>query len=251
MRKRMPSVRMNISEIEDSIYVQRDEDFEPNYVVTKDCRKIYRCKVVGTIVSDIYFSEDSMYASFLLDDSFGVLRVSAFRDDVNQVKNLEKGDIVQVVGKIRQWKEEWQVVLEALSKVEPNFILLHRLEILRNRKKHLEILKKAKKIYESCGNLRDAKEVSKKEKIPKEILEAIDELKYFSERGEKGKELKDVDLKKMILKLLEERGGMGLDEIVAELDKFSPEEIESSITELLGDGEIFEKKINYFIKVKE
>lgn len=252
MKKRAASHRLTVDEIHTGEFVSAEEDFELNYLITHDARKVYRAKVVATVVSDPYISDDTAYGRVQLDDGFDTIYGSVFREQTSLLDTVELGDLVQVIGKIREWQGEKQLTLEAITKVHPNFLLLHRLEILRARKEHQKILKEAQKIYtEEKEKIRPAKERAKQEGVPADIVEALDELKFLEEKEEEPEISKSEIVKTKVLSIIEKNpDGMEMDAIIAAFaDIYTSEEIEEAVRELLSIGEIFERRINVFVKV--
>lgn len=251
MKKRAASQRLTLDEIHTGEFVSAEGDFELNYSITEDARKIYRAKVVATVVSDPYISDDTAYGNVQLDDGFDTISGTVFREYTTLLENIKLGDLVQVIGKIREWQGEKQLTLEAITPVEPNFLLLHRLEILKAKKEHETLLEKAKEIYNEEEQIRPAKEQAKKEGIPTDIIEALDELKYLEEKEEEPEVSKNEVIKNKILSLIEKHeDGIEMNDIQAKFaDVYSSEEIEDAVRELLSAGEIFERRINLFEKV--
>jgi RPA family protein len=252
MKKRAASHRLTLDKIHKGRFVSAEEDFELNYLITEDAQKVYRAKVVATVVSDPYISDDTAYGSIQLDDSFDTIYGSVFREQTALLDNIESGDLVQVVAKIREWQGEKQLTLEAVRKVHPNFLLLHRLEILKAQKEHRNLLEKAQKIYADEQELvRPAKERAKQEHVPPDIVEALDELKYLEEKEEEPDVSKPEIVKNKVLSVIEKYpDGIDMDTILAQFaDIYSSEEIEESVRELLSVGDIFERRINVFVKV--
>jgi hypothetical protein len=252
MKKRAPSCHMRLDEIHAGIFVTAEEDFELNYLLTPDARKVFRAKVVATIVSEPYISDDSAYGRVTLDDGFDTISGAVFREQTALLENVELGQLVQAIGKIREWKGEKQLTLEAISPVEPNFMLLHRLEIIKARNQHKKRLEEAQKIYEQEEDLRSARDRAKEQGVSTDIVEALDELKYLEEHPEEEEpEISKPDMVKMkVLSFIESNeGGVDMDKILAAFsDTYASEEIEDAVKELLGIGEIFERKINFFVK---
>ncbi|MGD2247442.1 MAG: OB-fold nucleic acid binding domain-containing protein [Candidatus Methanofastidiosia archaeon] len=251
MKKRAASQRLTLDEVHTGEFVSAEGDFELNYLITEDARKIYRAKVVATVVKDPYISDDTAYGSVQLDDGFDTISGSVFREYTKLLANIESGDLVQVIGKIREWQGEKQLTLEAIAPVEPNFMLLHRLEILKAHKEHKTLLETAQKIYDEEDQIRPARERAKKEGVPTDIIEALDELKYLEEKEEEPEVSKNEVIKNKILSLIEKHeDGIEMSDIQAEFaDVYSAEEIEDAVRELLSMGEIFERRINLFVKV--
>ncbi|MBU7043254.1 MAG: replication protein RepA [Theionarchaea archaeon] len=253
MKKRAPSQRMRLDEIHQGTFVTAEEDFELNYLIATDARKVYRAKVVATIVSDPYISDDSAYGRITLDDGFDTISGAVFREQTALLEDVELGQLVQVMGKIREWKGEKQLTLEAISPVHPNFMLLHRIEILTAHKEHARLLETAQKIYEQHPDLRSAKDQAREKGVPTDIIEALDELRYLEEHQEEEEEpvvSKSETVKMKVLSFIESNGeGVDMDKILAAFaDTYTTEEIEDAIKDLLSIGEIFERKINFFAK---
>lgn len=251
MKKRAASQRLTIDEIHKGEFVSAEGDFELNYLITDDARKVYRAKVVATVVLDPYVSDDTAYGRVQLDDGFDTIWGSVFRETTAILETIHLGDIVQAIGKIREWQGEKQLTLEAIAPVHPNFILLHRLEIIRAKKEHQSFLERAKTIYsEEEEKIRPAKERAKEEGIPVTIVEALDELKYLEEKGEEPELTKSEVVKNDVLSLIEKHpDGIEMDDIHAAFaDAYTADEVEEAVRELLSTGEIFERRINIFVK---
>lgn len=252
MKKRAASHRLNLDEIHKGKFVSAEEDFELNYLITEDARKVYRAKVVATVVSEPYISDDTAYGRIQLDDGFDTISGSVFREHTSLLKHVELGNLVQVMGKIREWQGEKQLTLEAIARVPPNFMLLHRLEVLKNRKEHQKVLEGARKIYTEEGEkIRSAREKAKQQGVPVEVIEALDELKYLEEKVEEPEISRSEVVKNKVLSLIEKYpDGIDMDGILADFaDIYTSEEIEEAVRELLSIGDIFERRINVFVKV--
>ncbi|MHC1604981.1 MAG: OB-fold nucleic acid binding domain-containing protein [Candidatus Methanofastidiosia archaeon] len=254
MKKRLPAKRVYLSEIEESFYVEKEGDFEPNYILTQAGEKIFRVKLVATIVGGPYFSDDNSYGRLLLDDSTSTMWASAFRENVPMLKRLKRGDLIQLIAKPKEWQNTKQLNIEAIAKVEPNFILLSRVETILRILRFRENVKKAHKLIDKTGNFRKALELASKEKIDPEVLEGIDELTYLKEKIMDEKiDLQKQDLVKekvigTIKNLQESEDGVEIDVIIAELDpEFTIAEVEEALKSLLSRGVIFEPRIGHYM----
>ncbi|WP_297504633.1 OB-fold nucleic acid binding domain-containing protein, partial [Thermococcus sp.] len=109
MKKRLPASRVYIKDIIDGYYVKSEGDFEPNYLITRDARKVYRVKVVATVVREPIMSEDETYGRFQIDDGTGTLWVFGFRENTRFINLVKKGDLVQIIGKVAEWRDDKQI----------------------------------------------------------------------------------------------------------------------------------------------
>ncbi|NJE12739.1 OB-fold nucleic acid binding domain-containing protein [Thermococcus sp. LS2] len=263
MKKRLPATRVYIKDILEGFYVKSEGDFEPNYLITKDARKVYRAKIVATVVRDPVIAEDETYGKFQVDDGTGVIWVLGFRDDTKFAKLVKKGDLVQIIGKIAEWRGDKQILVEGVSKVHPNMWILHRYEALRDKVEHIKKAKIAFEIYNTYGITAKAKVIAKNKGVSEELLETIDELYaiMMEQRAEEAleeemfeEEEKTVDetleeAKKAILEILRSKGDkpVSIRYIQRKLqDKFEPEVIEDALRELMAEGEIYEPEVGYY-----
>ncbi|NJE00769.1 OB-fold nucleic acid binding domain-containing protein [Thermococcus sp. JdF3] len=266
MKKRLPASRVYIRDIIDGYYVRSEGDFEPNYLITKDARKVYRVKVVATVVREPVISEDETYGKLQIDDGTGTIWVLGFRDDTRFVRLVKKGDLVQIIGKVGEWREDKQILVEGITRVEPNMWILHRFETLKEKVEHAKKARIAFEIYDKYGITAKAKVIAKNKGVSEEMLLTIDELYTMmleqrsteealfeeeeiieaEEAKEENPELEKA--KKAVLNLLQEKGkALSHKFIVKKLSSdFDEELIEDAITQLLADGEIYEPEIGYY-----
>lgn len=105
------------------------ESFIPSCVELKD-NKVSRVNIVATVV-DVFKSEDGNYFSFTLDDGSGTIRIKAFNEDTNNLLDIEKGDRVLVIGRVREYQDELYLSPEITKKVtDPNIELIRKAELL-------------------------------------------------------------------------------------------------------------------------
>jgi len=264
MKKRLPASRVYIKDILDGYYVRSEGDFEPNYLITRDARKVYRVKTVATVVREPVISDDETYGKFQIDDGTGTIWVLGFRDDTRFIRLVKKGDIVQIIGKVAEWRDDKQILVEGVAKVSPNFWILHRFETLRDKVEHAEKAKIAFEIYDKYGITAKAKVIAKNRGVDEELLQTIDELYTMmleqraleeelieEETEEKEEAPTNPELEKAkeaVMKLLREKGrALSHKFIVKKLSKeFDEEIIEEAISQLLAEGEIYEPEIGFY-----
>ncbi len=264
MKKRLPASRVYIKDILNGYYVRSEGDFEPNYLITRDARKVYRAKVVATVVREPVISDDETYGKFQIDDGTGAIWVLGFRDDTRFIRLVKKGDLVQIIGKVAEWRDDKQILVEGVAKVDPNFWILHRFETLKEKVEHAKKARLAFDIYNRYGITAKAKVIAKNKGIDEDLLMTMDELytmmleqrnleeELFEEEEipeEEPKENPEVEkAKKAVLELLQEKGkALSHKFIIKKLSsEFSEEVLEEAITQLLAEGEIYEPEIGYY-----
>jgi hypothetical protein len=166
-------------------------------------------KIFGTILSkNIYRTEGKVDYGILLvgDGSGSTIRIKAWGSGTSTLDQLEKGELIDIVGKMRHAGNETFLVPEIVRKLpDPNWQIVRELEIIEdylNRKKAL-----------IRGSLRSG---SKKVDLRREIISTI--------------EIKGRDT------------GIDFTELVKCIGHSNEEEIKKTLNELLDQGTIYETR---------
>lgn len=132
MQGRQVAKKVSIKTINSGEYKQIDRDkeedkFKPNYIEFEG-ELISRVRVLATVI-DKFVSEDGNYATLTLDDSTDTIRCKLF-NDLELIESIEKGDVVDLIGKIKEYNEERYIQPELITRIEdPNFEVLRNLEL--------------------------------------------------------------------------------------------------------------------------
>ncbi len=238
-------MRVRLGDVLSSEFVRSESDFEPNYVLTRLKSRIHRVKVVGTVRSVPFFGQDGTYARFQLDDSTGVIWVSAFHSRVAIVENLAQGDMVQLVGTVNEYQGNLEIVAECVWKVHPNFWLLHRAEVVRSELENRKAYEMARSVAVHERNLIEAGEVAREIGLDAETVESL--------HREAGEEEAQEDIASEILDAisrLDAGGGVAAKDILDGLKgTHSREDVERELSRLMDEGEIYEPTVGRFSKI--
>jgi len=236
-RKRLTAIKTEIKNIVDGRYVKA-EGFESNYVITPAGLKISRARILGTVMTK-FVTEDGNYGFIVIDDETDTLRAKAFKN-TKIFDNIDVGDLVDVIGKIREYDEEIYISPEIVRKIEnPNFLILRKAELLKQKKELEEVKKKVKGFMKSTTDLDEIKKLAEAEGIDPETVEAIVESEEKEPEKEDKKSLKDSILK--IIDDLDEGTGAEYTAIITE-SKLSEVEVEEVINDLLSEGTCYEPR---------
>lgn len=110
VRRRQVAIKVKVSDI-----AERDltnDDVSSPYVKTGDITAS-RVNIIATLV---YKSEESGYAGAVIDDGSGRVSLRAF-EDKSMFSKVDVGDIVLVIGRIREFGGEMYVLPEILKKL--------------------------------------------------------------------------------------------------------------------------------------
>ncbi len=132
--QRQTAHKIWLSNLNNGRYTQgfkSQESFSPSYVEIGKLQ-ISRVNIVATVV-DVFKSEDGNYFSFTLDDGTATIRFKAFNEDTNKLLNIEKGNLVLVIARVREYQGELYLAPE-ITKIlkDPNFELIRKAELLRS-----------------------------------------------------------------------------------------------------------------------
>jgi len=237
MVKRLTAKKVRISDIVNGKYFPGNrEHMRPSFVITPFGEKISRVNIIATI-TDSFISDDSNYASITIDDNSDAIRAKAFREDVKMFEGLQRGELVIVIGKVKEYQNEVYINAEVVRAVEPNYETSRRLEILEQlneRKKSIDNLRKIKsRLAEE-----DLKEYAKKLGLAEEALEVVFEKK-------------EPDYKPKILDVIASLDdGTGVEIVkLFEISKLPDNVIERAVDELLAEGYLYEPSPGKFRKV--
>ena len=105
-------------------------------------KKISRVNLIGNVVDSFERESETKYATLTLDDGSGQIRVKAFGEDVDKIKNFSQGQTVVVIGLLRHFNDEIYVAPEIIKELEPKYLLIRKLEIEKQRTKEAKPIKR-------------------------------------------------------------------------------------------------------------
>ncbi len=233
--KRLTAVKARIADIASGNYVVLP-GFESNYVLTKNGMQLSRVRLLVTIV-DKFLSESGRYAAMTLDDGTDTIRAKAF-NAVAVFDPFSMGDIVDFIGKLREYQGEIYLVPEIIRRVDPNWELLRELEL---RRAASEWNRKRDTVFSYQKHVSDIVELKKmlKERFgisPKDV-EAI----LQTEQLEQPEQIETKDTVLKLIAELDKGNGCDYGELI---QKSGIEEstLDAIINELLEDGVCFEPR---------
>lgn len=182
--------------------------FNPSYV-TIDEKNVSRVNILATVVGK-FVSEDGNYGAFTLDDGSDTIRAKAFGPEVRFIKKAQSGDIIRLVGKVKEYNEEKYLAPEVVRIIkDPNWITVWQLELGKVEPARTE----------------EKEEGVKQETLPAPVVEKVNN---------------SAKITAIIRELSGETGA--LMSKVIEQSGLGEEEAKNVIGELLANGDVFEPK---------
>lgn len=124
---RQTAFKLRIHEIKNSQYIKDIGEWDPNYIVFNGNR-ISRINVIATIVMKNK-NQDNTYVSITLDDGTESIRIKSWREDTRILENVDIGDIVMVIGRVREFNEEKYITPEIVKIIPYEWALVRKIEM--------------------------------------------------------------------------------------------------------------------------
>lgn len=117
------AVKVLLGELNNGSYIEEDEQ-SPNYFLTADQRKIYRLNIMGVVIDK---QKQGSITNFLLDDNTGKIVMRTFEDS-KFVNELNVGEAILVIGRIRKYNQEKYISPEIIKKINPLWLKARSME---------------------------------------------------------------------------------------------------------------------------
>jgi RPA family protein len=240
----MPQQRRQVAkltttqELNSGKYFQQ-EGFEPNYLLTPQGRRLSRARLVATVV-DTFTNEDETYGSITVDDGHDTIQVKFF-NELDKMEEFENGDILEVVGKVREYQGEIYLNGEILENQDVQKEILHQLRYKKEMEEWQQIRSTIKQLKESGKSQEDIeKEMSGK--LTEEEVDSV--LQSFGEDFGTTQTAGDAEnLERDVLEAVEDLDdGDGADysDILDSVEDATEDQLEETINSLLSDGTCYE-----------
>ena len=126
LQKRQTAYKIRVKDILDSKYV-KTSGIEPNYLKIGS-KQISRANILGVVVEK---SDMDNYKAITIDDGSGRISARIF-DDKIFLSNVEVGDVVNLIGRPREFSSEKYMIIEAIKKTDHAWAMVRSLELQKN-----------------------------------------------------------------------------------------------------------------------
>lgn len=127
LQKRQVAYKVRISDIQKGIFTK--DELSAGYIKLNNIN-ISRVNIIATVV---YKSGEVNYASAFVDDGTGRISLRTF-ENKSLFSNVGVGDVVLVIGKIREFNDEKYIIPEILKKLNNiDWINVRKLELKKNK----------------------------------------------------------------------------------------------------------------------
>ena len=130
-KQRQTAHHVWISQLLSGTFVKTTGEWDPNYVEIGTL-KVSRVNLIAHVV-DTFLNTETNYANITLDDGSARIPVKAWKDDLRIMEGLRIGDLVLVVGKIKDFNTKLFLSPEIIKKLDnPQWAKLRQLQLKKN-----------------------------------------------------------------------------------------------------------------------
>ncbi len=242
MKKKAPAVRCRIKDVLKGKYVPTT-DLTPGYVLLPIGVRAYKVMLHG-VVTQIYINESRTYGFLVLEDGTGRIRAKFF-SGIKMLENINRGDSVAVIGRIREYNEERYLAVTGIRKLQtPEEEATFRLDMAVKLSRMLDAAKSIAKAIKSAESLDEALKLCGHH--PEYLVAGVYELERFVEEksAAESRSADEKDLKEIILSIIKDNDeGDGVDYVkIIQLAGLPESVVERVINELLEEGSCYEPK---------
>lgn len=242
-KKRVPAKKARISDmVTGKYFAGSKEELKPSYIITSMGQKISRVNLIATVI-DKFMSEDGTYISLTVDDGTDAIRVKAFKENVNILSNFELGELINAIGKLKEYNGEIYINAEIAKRIEdPNYENLRNMEILKELIEQKKIIGEIRGLVDQLSYEELREYAKNKFDLDEECLQnIIENLKVVKEIDYKPKVLEVIDA-------LDKGDGVEISQLL-QISDLPQDLIEKTIDEMLGAGMLFEPVVGKLKKV--
>ena len=103
-----------------------------------DDKKVARVNIIANVTDKFTQEGEKKYATLTIDDASGQIRIKSFGDEIQKLAPFAQGDTIQVIGLLRTWNNELYLTPEIITKKDPSYLLIRKLEIEATKPKKLD-----------------------------------------------------------------------------------------------------------------
>lgn len=238
-QKRQTAKLVDFQQLNSGKYFQR-EGFEPNFLLLPSGRRISRARAVGTVV-DSFINDDETYGSLTLDDGNDTTQIKFF-SELELMEDFETGQVIEVVGKVREYQGQIYLDGEVLREVEPEKELLHQLRLAKRKEEWAQIRETVKQLEESGKSHEDIENEMAGKLNESEVDSLLQSFNANFSTSESEEDMENIEREVLdAVQELDEGEGADYSDILDMIDE--PEEVlEDTVNSLLSEGTCYEPK---------
>ncbi len=221
-----------ISDLVYGVFIAGDKEImKSSYLITKFGEKISRTKIIGSVLEK-YIREDKKFGNVIIDDGTECIIVRVFENDLDKIEKVNIGELVFVVGKIKNYNNENYIIPDFIRRLNnPNYEIMFKLEFLNKIIEKKKISDELRKLKDQMSEEELINYAFEKYNIEKEVINVIIQSKED-----------EIDYKPVILEIMSKidvGNGVEINKLL-EASKLDKNIAEETINNLINLGEVYE-----------
>lgn len=253
--KRATAARVSIQDIQDGELVANEQG---NVVAVETfLGQISRVNLIATVVDRFEVTQERLseqgkgFATVTLDDGTGVIRVKMWGDLSAKLSQLQVGDLVLVIGRVRSFQGETYVNGEIIRRLEnPNWETVRLLELSLSRREPHQLKDQFSPVVPEFETDQEVEPPSTAREIEPGVWHnATATLEPSTEKTDEV--VPSPEVRRLVIdtiKKYDAEGGARFDQILEATPGVSEELVEQVLIDLLSEGEVYEPEIHRYKK---
>lgn len=222
-KKRQTALKLKIADLNRGEVISNEKQ---NFVEI-DGKQVGRVNVIANVIDKFVSEGEKKYSALTIDDASSQIRIKAFGEDIDKMRDIEIGDTIMVIGALRFFNNEIYILPEIIKKIEPEWLMVRKLEI----DKSLGPVQSENRISGQLTNIPMAED-------QKRIVNSV----AFNKPLDVKEEKIEVSAKERIFEMLKQNDeGVDIDKIIMSVN-LPVDEINRIVSEMLENAEIYEPK---------
>lgn len=253
--KRATAARVSIQDIQDGELVANEQG---NVVAVETfLGQISRVNLIATVVDRFEATQERLneqgkgFATVTLDDGTGVIRVKMWGDLSAKLKQLQVGDLVLVVGRVRSFQGETYVNGEIIRRLEnPNWETVRLLELSLSRREPHRLEDQFSPVVPGFIADQEEEQPSTTREIEPGVWHSA--TATLDQSTEKAEEVvPSPEVRRLVIETIKKydsEGGARFEQILEATSGVTEEVVEQVLIDLLSEGEVYEPEIHRYKK---
>jgi RPA family protein len=252
--KRATAARVAIEDIQDGDLIANDQG---NVVgVETFLGQVSRVNIIATVVDRYQATQERLtedgkgFATITLDDGTGVIRAKMWGELAAKIADIQVGDLVLVVGRIRSYQGETYINGEVIRQLEnPNWETVRLMELKLSRAAPYKLEDQ----FGAAGSVKVIDEATVGQGTQKELEPGVwhSATETLAQSDDEDEVIPTPELRRVVLETIEKHdseGGARFEQILDVTGDVTEEVVEQVLIDLLSEGVVYEPEIHRYKK---
>lgn len=252
--KRATAAKLSIQDLQDGELIANDQG---NVVAVETyLGQVSRVSVIATVVDRYQATQERLdnqgkgFATITLDDGTGVIRAKMWGDLSAKIANIEIGNLVLVIGRIRSFQEETYINGELIRVLEnPNWETVRMMELALARAEPHKLENQFQSAPFDFTETEEAPSTSQQKELEPGVWHSA--TVTLDQTIDEDAPAPSAELRRTVIQTIEKHdseGGARFEQILEASGGVDEEVVEQVLIDLLSEGLVYEPEIHRYKK---